>query len=134
MAGSVSATGALVRRTLKPLAGTTTPGGALTRRVNKLLSGATTPAGVLAPARLVARVFSGTVTAAGTLQRRVGKTLLGHLPLVGVLVLTPNLVAPIFARSLARVVQVVTGRAADQHAATSHTSTDAAVRGEGDTL
>jgi hypothetical protein len=77
LAGSITATGALSRRTGKALAGSSTATGTLSRQTGKQLSGSSTPSGALA--KLTSKAFAGSLTGTGGLVKQTAKSFTGSI-------------------------------------------------------
>jgi len=86
VAGSVTGSGSLARRVGKLLSGSVTGSGSLARRVGKLLSGSITGSGVLTSIKVFLEAVGGSITAAGAVAGRVGKSLVGSITGSGSLV------------------------------------------------
>lgn len=85
LAGTLSSSGAVARRANKPLAGTLTSSGAATKRTSKSFAGTLTSSGALSVARIFLKALAGTLTSSGVLTRRTGKALAGALTSNGAL-------------------------------------------------
>ena len=79
LAGTLTSTGALIKRTGKDLVGTLTSSGGLVKRTGKGLVGTLTSSGALATARVYLKALGGTLTSSGALAKRTGKGLVGTL-------------------------------------------------------
>jgi hypothetical protein len=86
LAGALATAGVLVRSARKTLVGALTPAGVVVRRTAKTLVGALTPTGVLAAVRTVLAAVGGVLTLSGALTKRTAKTLAGALAPTGALV------------------------------------------------
>lgn len=83
VAGTLTSTGELVRRTGKGLAGTLTSTGALIKRAGKGLAGALAASGTLV--KRTGKGLVGTLNSSGTLTKRIAKGLAGALSSSGAL-------------------------------------------------
>lgn len=84
--GTLTSSGALVRKPTKVLAGTLTSAGALIRQAKKILAGTLTSSGAIAAIRLFLLSLAGTLTSAGALARKPTKVLAGTLTASGGLI------------------------------------------------
>jgi hypothetical protein len=85
LAGTLTSTGALIKRAGKGLAGTLATNGTLVKQTSKRIAGTLTSSGVLATARVYLKAIGGTLTSSGALVKRTGKTLAGTLSSSGTL-------------------------------------------------
>ena len=79
LAGTLTTAGAIIRKAKKTLAGTLTTAGTLTKKTTKAFAGTLTTAGALTAIRTVYLVLAGTLTTGGALTRKAQKTLAGTL-------------------------------------------------------
>ena len=79
VSGNITPTGALTKRVDTSYTGATTPVGALAHRVDKILVGETTPTGALLNGYIAGLIVVGATTPTGTLVHRVDKVLSGSI-------------------------------------------------------
>lgn len=82
-AGTSTGSGALIRKIRKTLPGSTTVSGVLTKRIRKLFTGSITGSGSISLRRIFPRTFTGSITPTGLLTRRTRKTLAGSSTATG---------------------------------------------------
>jgi len=85
LAGTLTSTGALIKRAGKGLAGALAASGTLVKRTGKGLVGTLNSSGALATARVYLKALGGTLNSSGTLVKRTGKGLVGTLNSSGTL-------------------------------------------------
>lgn len=81
VAGTLTSTGAVVKRTNKTLAGTLTSAGAVVKRTARALAGTLTSAGAVV--KQTGKTLAGAVASAGVVTKRTGKVLAGELTSAG---------------------------------------------------
>jgi hypothetical protein len=79
IAGTLTTSGNLVKRTGKALAGALTSSGILVKLVGKKLTGVLSTSGTIVAAKVKILAVAGTLASSGTLVKRVGKALAGAL-------------------------------------------------------
>jgi len=84
-AGTLTSSGAIIRKAKKIAAGTLTTAGALIRKAKKVLAGTLTSSGALTAFRKFVKTLAGTLTSSGALVRKGKKTLAGTLTTAGAL-------------------------------------------------
>jgi hypothetical protein len=75
--GSITAAGALTKRTSKAVAGSSTASGAVAKRTSKPLSGSSTASGALT--KRTSKAFAGSVTSTGNIVKRTSKAFAGSI-------------------------------------------------------
>lgn len=86
LAGTLTSSGALTKKTSKPLVGTLTSAGALVKKTLKPLSGTLTSSGILATVVTFRMALAGTLTSSGILIKKTLKPLAGTLTSSGTLI------------------------------------------------